>query len=137
MKARAQYHHVFQHSAYIVWLDDRAHRLRLDAPNLFLKELSGVRQGWALITAHNPLPQILSTEENRRRNEALAALLDRQGYRYFPALGKGKDWEEESFLIVGITRSEALHLARAFGQLAILWGRDDSPAQIVYTDEEE
>ena len=137
MKARERYHRVFERTTYTVWLDDGAHRIRVDAPNAFLKGLPGSKRGWALITAHNPLPKVLSAEENQRRNEALAALLDHKGYRYFPALGQANDWREESFLIAGITLGDALHIARSFGQVAILWGRGDSPAQIVYTDEEE
>ncbi len=137
MKARKRYHRVFERTTYTVWLDDRVYRIRLDAPNGFMNTLSGASRGWALITAHNPLPNILSAEENQRRNEALAALLDRRGYSYFPALGQADEWKEESFLIVGIPLADALRIARSFGQVAILWGKDDSPAQIVYTDEEE
>jgi Protein of unknown function (DUF3293) len=90
--------------------------------------------GWAFITAWNPgsNPR-LSIDENRRRQQELEAALSPR-YRTFPGKGVGDDgrWPpEESVLVLGISRDEALRFGRQFGQLAILAGSRGEPAEVV------
>jgi hypothetical protein len=90
--------------------------------------------GWAFITAWNPgsNPR-LSIDENRRRQKELEAALSPR-YRTFPGKGVGDDgrWPaEESVLVLGISRGEALAVGRQFGQLAIVAGRLGEPAVVV------
>jgi hypothetical protein len=90
--------------------------------------------GWAFITAWNPgsNPR-LSLDENRRRQKDLEAALS-QHYRIFGGEGVGDDgrWPaEESVLVLGISREEALAIGRQFGQFAIVAGRRGEPAEVV------
>jgi hypothetical protein len=90
--------------------------------------------GWAFITAWNPgsNPR-LSIDENRRRQQELEAALSPR-YRTFKGKGVGDDgrWPpEESVLVLGISRDQALRFGRQFGQLAIVAGRRGEPAEVV------
>ena len=89
---------------------------------------------WTFITAWNPgsNPR-LSIDENRRRQQELEAALSPR-YRIFKGKGVGDDgrWPaEESVLVLGISREEALRFGRQFGQRAIVTGRRGEPADVV------
>lgn len=80
-----------------------------------------------VITAANPRDTLLTADENHARNEALAAQLRAAGHA-FRATHAGTSataWPiEHGFAVEGMTRSEALALARRFQQRAIYELRD-------------
>ncbi len=87
---------------------------------------------WAFITAWNPGSRRLSRPENEQRQKALVKQLSGR-YRLFPGAGIGDDekWPPElSLLVLGIPREEALALARAWGQFAILLGARGQVAEV-------
>jgi hypothetical protein len=76
----------------------------------------------AVITAFNPRSAVTSHEENVAANASLLAAAQGRGYKMHLGAGVGDDpkWEpEESFLLCGISLSEALALAVQFEQNAI------------------
>lgn len=101
--------------------------LRIGQPNADLETLLqqyGV-QHWAFITAWNPKSQMLTPKENERRQQKLEKLLEKAGYACFRGYGIGANasWPpEESVLILGISREEALALGRHWQQYAIVAG---------------
>lgn len=75
---------------------------------------------WVL-TAGDPYPLTLDAEQNAARNAALAADVDRLGYRRDAALGRSPDgstWEL-SLAVRGAARTDVLALAAAHDQLAV------------------
>ena len=81
---------------------------------------------WAYITAANPGSQLLTPEENGRRNRILADRLERSGFVFFPGEGIGDDagWpSEESFLVLGMSGDQAAAIGRDYGQLAVVTGQ--------------
>lgn len=91
-------------------------------------------ESWAFITAWNPDSRELSEVENARRNADLRSEIERRGFFALPGAGVGEDpaWTpEESLLVLGIRREEALQLGRRFGQKAILVGVRARPAKLV------
>ena len=89
---------------------------------------------WSYITASNPASELLSNEENAKRRRELEALLQLQGYVFYGGEGVGSDPEwpaEASFLILGISREDAMHLGRQFGQNAIVCGTRGKAAELV------
>lgn len=79
---------------------------------------------WAYITAYNPFSKKLSEDENIMRNKKLESLLI--GNKIFYS-GRGEsingDWPpEESFLILEISRRDAIKFAKKFKQNAIVFG---------------
>jgi Protein of unknown function (DUF3293) len=90
---------------------------------------------WAFITAWNPRSEELAPEENQRRQQRLLGELG-QRFRIMPGAGVGDGWSEESVLVLGIARAEALLLGRRFGQLAILAGRLGEAAAVVACEED-
>jgi hypothetical protein len=81
-----------------------------------------VPKGWGFLTAQNPMSKELKPAENKRRNIALLAELKPRVV--YPGIGGDKEsgWEEESFLVMGISLLEAKQFARKHGQQAFLFG---------------
>ncbi len=89
---------------------------------------------WAFVTAFNPGSQQLATEESLQRHSQLEESLRRQMLTFFPGEGVGDDssWPpEKSVLILNISRERAVHLARGFGQNAILVGVESDVPELV------
>jgi hypothetical protein len=111
-------------------------RLRVGERNEDLAELlkrCGA-SSWAFVTAFNPGSQQLATAENLQRQSQLEDSLRHQMLTFFPGEGVGDDssWPpEKSVLILNISRELAIHLAREFGQNAILVGVESSVPELV------
>ena len=90
---------------------------------------------WAFITAWNPLPEVLSLEENRKRNQNLEEEINSFGLKYCHGIGISEDekWSEESFFIENISSEKANEWAVKHGQLAFVYGEKSKKAQLVYT----
>ena len=74
----------------------------------------------------------LSTFHTRQRR--LQESVANDEYKSFPGRGVGADpnWPaEESILIIGITRDEAICFGRSFGQNAIAVGHRGEPAELI------
>lgn len=98
--------------------------------NKLLKEQNS--ESWAYITAYNPFSRILSDNENKCRNKKLKSLLS--NYKLYKGRGCGIDgkWPpEESFLILKISRSDALKLGKKFKQNAIVFGSIDGIPELI------
>lgn len=83
---------------------------------------------WAFITAFNPHSRRLSDSENRARDAAFVAQLNRDGWRHIACEGVDDDgtWPtERGHVIFGIDAEAARALGRRFAQNAILLGRKD------------
>ncbi len=89
---------------------------------------------WAFVTAWNPASVVLSRTENNARQLELRGAVDTAGFAMLTGEGVGEDpkWQpEESALILGISRGEAVKLGRRFGQLAIVAGRRGRSARLI------
>lgn len=80
-----------------------------------------------ILTAWNPRSELLSLQENNRRNAKLKTYLDNNNYTIFEAMGEGESstestWPgEEGFCISGITKVDAENLAVNCEQYAYVW----------------
>lgn len=88
----------------------------------------------AFITAWNPYSELMSDEENTKRQDKLIASIKERGFAYY--LGEGKDpsgeWPgEASILILGISLDEAKELGNEWGQNAIIWTGADGVPQLI------
>ena len=74
-----------------------------------------------VITAWNPDSVPTSGEKNDAANDQLEATIIRRGGTVEPVVGRSSDntWSEDSFLVVGVSREQAVDIGRSFGQLAI------------------
>ena len=119
----------YRRTTYSVETPLGAIRLRVGERNDDLAELLK-RYGttrWAYVTAFNPGSQILTTDENLARQSRLEDILICEGLTFFTGEGVGDDpaWSpEKSVLILNNSRLRAIHLAREFGQNAILVGEE-------------
>ena len=77
---------------------------------------------FAIITAHNPMDQLLSKEENRNRNIQLLYSLEKLGVKTLPIVGCSPDLthREDSF-IVNLSLAETISTGRKYDQRAVFW----------------
>lgn len=91
---------------------------------------------WSYITAWNPYSEITDRVVNDQRNAELK--LELSNYFVFEGEGRGSDpkWEpEKSLLIVGIARNNAIELGKKYRQNAIVSGKVNSPAELLWIRE--
>lgn len=95
-------------------------------------------KGYAFITAWNPGSEPATSAQNRRQNSMLEERLTELRYIYFEGRGvpHTERWTpEESFLILGITKEDALSLGREFSQTAILYGTSSGAPELLFTED--
>lgn len=108
--------------------------VRVGEPNSALDALLADAGCAAFLTAANPGSERRGDEENRRLVAALGKALGAAGWRCLE--GEARDragrWPaEESFLVLGVPRDEALELTRRFGQNGFVWCERGAPPQLV------
>jgi hypothetical protein len=89
----------------------------------------------AFLTPENPGSELLSDEENYERCVAFERVLVSLQYRWLHGTGVSRDgsWPgENSYFIPGMEEHEALRLACAFGQHAIIVYDRGTPARLVW-----
>jgi hypothetical protein len=103
-------------------------------PEELLSEFPSIST-WAFLTAWNPLPEILTQDENRARNIALKDELSAKGFsvRHGVGVSDTEDWSEDSFFIADISLDVARSISSRFGQLAFLFGDRRSGNQLIFT----
>ncbi|HMP79003.1 MAG TPA: DUF3293 domain-containing protein [Pirellulaceae bacterium] len=91
---------------------------------------------FAFLTAWNPQSRLLDDAENRARNLLLAAELVSWPYLLGTTRGPHPAWPgEESFFVIDIPLHRALEIANQYDQNAIVFGRIDCPADLVFANE--
>lgn len=76
-------------------------------------------------------------DENDKRQAQLQDCLSRRGFFTVPGQGVADDgnWEpEESVLVFGMAREDALALANSFGQNALLFGVVGGEAELLWCE---
>jgi len=89
---------------------------------------------WAFVTAQNPASQLLESGANAMLHERLRTEIAQRSYLAFAGRGVGSDPEwppEESLLILGINREDAIEIGRKYGQNAVVCGHLGQPAELV------
>ena len=101
--------------------------------DLLLQDEEDGGECWAFVTAFNPGSERLPDEVNRSAQERLLRRLENWGRGYWPGWGQSPDgrWREESVLVRGMSREEAVHLGRELGQVAVLVGEVGGVAELV------
>ena len=120
------------------WVEAQGHQfyITVDRQSPDIDRLLTVHRldAWAYITAHNPKSQLLKPEDNALRNQRLLSRIEGSEHPVFDGRGIGSDpdWlPEDSYLILGIPRTDAIMLGAEFGQNAILVGRSGQAAELV------
>ena len=91
---------------------------------------------WAFISAFNPGSKVVPVVENEQNHQKLRKKINSLKFRFCEGLGipaKDEDWQpEKNFLILDISKPQAIALAQEFGQLAILFGAFEGEAELVW-----
>lgn len=88
------------------------------------------------ITAWNPLSQLLSLEENQKRQQNLLNEVNERGLVRLSGIGQhpSNGWpSEESILVPGLQQEAARAIARKFSQLAFVWAEKGHPVKLIET----
>ncbi len=98
--------------------------------------------GVAIVTAHNPDAREVPDDENDRRHGDLLRRVERVGWPWLPAVGRGdvepdgSQWSERSLALVGVDRDRAIALADDFHQSGIFWWSDAGLELVLMCDPE-
>ncbi|MET4700503.1 hypothetical protein ABIE65_003543 [Constrictibacter sp. MBR-5] len=111
-------------TSYDVLADGRRVCVRLGRPAPALDALLarlGAASG-TFVTAWNPRSRPRPSPVNARAHRRMAARLDAAGLRRLPHEGRSLDgrWRERGFLVLDLADRDALALAEAFGQNAVV-----------------
>lgn len=120
------------------WVFEPPISIRIGSKNSALDQFMTEHQvsEWCYITAWNPESRSLNKIENNSRNKELAHHLESQNYSFFEGAGipDSDDWQpEESFLVLGISKSNAISLAKKFRQNAVIYGEKGKTAELLVT----
>lgn len=140
MKPRPELLASYSATAYIVHFEDHDYTIRIGDDCEELDELMIQHEvgTWTVITAYNPLSEKLSAKENAKRNEKLNIELGLLGLQTYPttSISDAKDWpDEKGFLVLGLNLEEASRMGLERDQHAIVFGRFNKPAQLVWCRE--
>ena len=75
----------------------------------------------ALITAWNPRSEQLTVDENDDRQGVLLTDIEKIRLNYLIGCGQLDDWQEYSYLVLGIDKDQATAMATRFEQNAYVW----------------
>jgi len=75
----------------------------------------------ALITAWNPRSEQLTDDENDDRQGVLLTDIEKIRLNYLIGCGQLDDWQEYSYLVLGIDQDQATAMATRFEQNAYVW----------------
>lgn len=88
----------------------------------------------SFITAWNPFSKELELEENQLRNQALVKRAKALGVALIDGFGAWPDDPEkgeESYLLIGVFRDDAIALAKEFQQNAIVFAEVGKPIELL------
>lgn len=131
-------HQSFLETDYIVFKNHKFENnvvLKINQKVLDIDSANELTQPCAFITAWNPLPDILSLKENRKRSEELKNDLIKRGYVFHEAMGISSDkkWSEESYFIEGIDLDSANEISQKYGQKAFVFCDSYCLVKLIYT----
>lgn len=109
--------------------------IRINQHNPALDQFLKGHQSWAYITAWNPNSKALPAAENEQRNRALIKELQTKGFTYYPGEGVPAegDWiPEASFLVIDLSKNNAIQMGRKHGQKAIVWGQVSAKGALLF-----
>lgn len=127
----------YRRTTYVALTSRGELRTRVGRPHPELDQLlvENNAETWAYITAWNPKSEPLGEQENHARQEKLEEELRDAGYAFFQGQGTADNGEwppEDSVLVVGIPRQEAVSIGVRYAQNAIVYGRLGEAAVLVW-----
>ena len=127
------YKEAFKNTDYIANISDKVITINIGKTQTELDNLIKPVKQWAFITAYNPLPKILTDNENRIKNKQLRHDAENLGFQVYTGYGiaKDKSWREDSFLIVDIDKKVAKQLGAKYGLLAIVTGSTNNKTELI------
>lgn len=121
-------------SEYRVRLPSGGHatiRCGLPLPAPLLALLKSPADPWGFITAWNPAGVSLPNSTNHIRQRRLRDELKADRHHFHAGIGIGPaHWREPSLFVPGMTYAQLDAMARLFGQLGVVRGSGERPAEL-------
>ncbi len=113
----------FTEASYFVRIANNWVKLKIGQPCPEVAKAAEFKT-WAIITAYNPGGTQVSDDDNRKQHQFLDE--ETQCFeRRLEAYGTGEGWpKEHGFFLVGISRDQAISIAKKYGQAAFVFGTD-------------
>jgi len=86
----------------------------------------------ALLGAENPGGTSATPAFNQEAHDRLVALVEGKGLHSIEAIGELDAWTERHLVVIGCSREDAVEIATAFDQTAILWCERDAVVEITW-----
>ncbi len=111
-------------------------RLNIGKPNPLIDRLFNQLNcsTGGFISACNPESKKTTPEKNRIANFKLEELLIGKVYFYGVGIDPDTEWKEESFMVLGIDKTELIELGRTFKQNAVVYVEKGHVPELVWTD---
>jgi len=124
-------------TTYTVHTEEKVFDIRINQINLDFQTWLKTNniQAWAMITAANPYSTNLSEEENKKRNANFELELqkEKRNFNHSEGIPDNPNWITElGFFIINITLDAAKELANKVQQNAIVFGRVEEVAQLIW-----
>lgn len=136
-KQKSELEKLYLDTTYSVFINKQQYDIKIGEPvPLDINKLLDKEKSAVVLTAWNPKSQLMSLQQNKKRNVELKKTLQKNNFTVLNALGHGNDllWPaEESFFIAGIKKQEVENLAIDYGQYAYVWLEAEKPASLVLT----
>lgn len=132
----------YRATTYRVFLPGGVADIRIGEANARLKTwlAAEAAESWAILTAYNPGSQLQESALNAERQSELECALLEQGYLTFAGENRADEggWpDEESCLVVDISMKNSMALAGRFRQNALVFGKKDGIAHLLWVNEEK
>ena len=125
----------FLETIYVVHTSPPTKLVLGEMPILLLRS-NPILVTWAFITAHNPMAEKISKEQNDLNNKQLENELIALGFSFYNGVGASEDgtWSEDSFFIINIDFETAKNISIRYHQLAFLYGDIVHGNQLFFTN---
>jgi len=132
---------VYRRTDYLVFADCGEFVLHIDEYNPLFANFLKTQQAdrFALISACNPRSVRHPDDANQLRHQNFCQLMQTNGCLFFPALGRSPDqsWQEQSLLLLNLSRETALKWGRYLEQNAILYGENNAIPTLLFCQKVE
>ena len=137
--ARARFESAYRQTTYHIHAAKGPVDIRIGVRNTALDRILDEHavSEWVFVTASNPASQNIPEHENARRNAELEDSLRKAGRAYLQGIGEADNpgWQpERSYLVLGVSKRDAIAMAKRWGQYAVVWGTRGRAPELLWAD---
>jgi len=142
MAKKSELDGAYRATTYRVRLPDAVCDLKIDQPSPIMRDWLRRMEfsTFSLLTAYNPASQLLSSEDNERRQNALRSELEQGGVTFLAGdnCPDSEAWPvEPAICIFDLALQDACQLGLKYGQNALVFGKSDGMPHLHWISDKE